>query len=524
MKLHLNKALMSVVLGAAVQVAGAAAVTVTPDVVVNNGADLSAALTGKSNATVVLDVVDKGETSLSGTVSTTSRLDVREGTLNVGGNLTINHSNPDGNTTNSIQVSGSGATLNIENGTVIAKGGHGFVNVGGSDGKGTLNMKNATLDANVSLVAGYNDGAYWEHIVPSTTVAPDSSVEYTAGEFDVVTAPAGRAFGTATINMDKSVAKFGSAIFIGEADVTLTNGSRMEVGHANISTDAHSIADRANNQKAGCNFLGRQSGSTTELNIESGSKLDIVGSLFTGSITSTNTKAVVNIDGEKSSLQTSQAIGFGYGHAGDAAGVKCSETIVSLTNGGSMVSETILFGVQVAESKGLHTVDVDVEKAASITAKDIVISNGADVTVKDGSLAFSTLTMNGGALTLDDAAMLTINVTKAAGTAITLDGDAAQLNFAANTIKLVFDELLSVANPSVQLTWELISGIGENDDVNLEDLKILSGTDYVSLSNVNVEKTDGKVVLTATASIPEPTTATLSLLALAALASRRRRK
>ena len=132
--------------------------------------------------------------------------------------------------------------------------------------------------------------------------------------------------------------------------------------------------------------------------------------------------------------------------------------------------------------------------------------------------------MNGGALTLDDAAMLTINVTKAAGTAITLSGDAAQLNFAANTIKLVFDELLSVANPSVQLTWELISGIGENDTVNLNGLEILSGTDYVSLSNVKVEETDGKVVLTATASIPEPTTATLSLLALAALASRRRRK
>ena len=189
-----------------------------------------------------------------------------------------------------------------------------------------------------------------------------------------------------------------------------------------------------------------------------------------------------------------------------------------------MVSDTILFGVQVAESKGLHTVDVDVESAASITAKDIVISNGADVTVQGGSLAFSSLDVNGGALTLDDAAMLTINVTEAAGTAITLSGDAA-LTFDANTIVLVFDELLSVANPSVQLTWELISGIDDtNDSVSLDGLKVLSGTDYVSLSNVKVDETDGKVVLTATASIPEPTTATLSLLALAALAARRRRK
>ena len=520
---------MAVVLGASVQVASAVAITVTPDVVVHNGEDLSAALTGKSNATVVLDVADKGETSLSGTVSTTSRLDVREGTLNVGGTLTINHTNPAGYTTNSIQVSGSGATLNVTNGTVTAKGGNGFVQVGGGDGAGSLYLKNATLDANVSLVAGYQKDSSWDvdgtptKILTSTYDSPGSADRYADGEYTSkpVTGSHNRIYGKATIELDNSVAKFGSAIFLAEADMTLKNGSSVQVGFSNIDSNAFSIEERANNSAPGCNLLGRQTGSTTNLNIESGSKLDIVGSLFSGSTGAPATTVNVTISGEGSTLQTSQAIGFGYGQAGDSSA--SSSTVVSLTNGGSMVSDTILFGVQVAESKGLHTVDVDVESAASITAKDIVISNGADVTVQGGSLAFSSLDVNGGALTLDNDAMLTINVTEAAGTAITLSGDAA-LTFVANTIVLVFDELLSVANPSVQLTWELISGIGENDTVNLNGLEILSGTDYVSLSNVKVEKTDGKVVLTATASIPEPTTATLSLLALAALASRRRRK
>lgn len=509
---------MAVVLGASVQVASADVLLQTPGVVVEDG-NLSGALSGTYTGPIVVD----SDASLSGTHTTKSRLDVREGTVTIGGTF----SNEGG-----LQVSGNGATLNVTNGTVNVKGGLGTVQIGGCDGSGSLNLQNSTLDASVSLSAGFHKGADWAQYLTATRDSADaSSSRYNDGSY-VKVDYANREYGKATINLDNSTANFRSAIFLAEADMTLKNGSVVLSG-SNVDPFAHTIEEKATGEYKdptdereinGYHILGRQSGSTTNVSIQSNSKMLLEGTLFVGSTGAAEIAANITVDGQGSTLETSQGIAFGYGHVSDTEAGGTSVTTVQLTNGGSMVSDTILFGVQVAESKGLHTVDVDVESAASITAKDIVISNGADVTVQGGSLAFSTLTMNGGALTLDDAAMLTINVTEAAGTAITLDGDAAKLDFAANTIKLVFDELLSVANPSVQLTWELISGIGENDDVNLDGLKILSGTDYVSLSNVKVEETDGKVVLTATASIPEPTTATLSLLALAALAARRRRK
>ena len=505
---------MAVVLGASVQVASADVLLQTPGVVVEDG-NLSGALSGTYTGPIVVD----SDASLSGTHTTKSRLDVREGTVTIGGTF----SNEGG-----LQVSGNGATLNVTNGTVNVKGGLGSVQIGGCDGSGSLNLQNSTLDASASLVAGYHKGADWaQYLTATRDSANASSSRYNDGSY-VKVDYANREYGKASISLDNSTANFRSAIFLAEADMTLKNGSVVLSG-SNVDPFAHTIEEKATGEYKdptdereinGLHILGRQSGSTTNVSIQSNSKMLLEGTLFVGSTGAAEIAANITVDGQGSTLETSQGIAFGYG---DTEAEGTSVTTVQLINGGSMVSDTILFGVQVAESKGLHTVDVDVESAASITAKDIVISNGADVTVKGGSLAFSSLDVNGGALTLDNDAMLTINVTEAAGTAITLSGDAA-LTFDANTIVLVFDELLSVANPSVQLTWELISGIGKNDDVNLDGLKILSGTDYVSLSNVKVEKTDGKVVLTATASIPEPTTATLSLLALAALAARRRRK
>lgn len=508
---------MAVVLGAFVQVASAGVLLQTPGVVVEDG-NLSGALSGTYTGPIVVD----SDASLSGTHTTKSRLDVREGAVTIGGTF----SNEGG-----LQVSGNGATLNVTNGTVNVKGGLGTVQIGGCDGSGSLNLQNANLDSHVSLLAGYHKDADWAQFLTATRDSANATSErYNDGSY-VKVDYANREYGKATINLDNSTANFRSAIFLAEADMTLKNGSVVLSG-SNVDPFAHTIEEKATGEYKdptdereinGYHILGRQSGSTTNVSIQSNSKMLLEGTLFVGSTGAAEIAANITVDGQGSTLETSQGIAFGYG---DTEAEGTSVTTVQLTNGGSMVSDTILFGVQVAESKGLHTVDVDVEKAASITAKDIVISNGADVTVKGGSLAFSTLTMNGGALTLDNDAMLTINVTEAAaaGTAaITLSGDAA-LTFDANTIVLVFDELLSVANPSVQLTWELISGIDTYDSVSLDGLKVLSGTDYVSLSNVNVEKTGGKVVLTATASIPEPTTATLSLLALAALASRRRRK
>lgn len=66
----------------------------------------------------------------------------------------------------------------------------------------------------------------------------------------------------------------------------------------------------------------------------------------------------------------------------------------------------------------------------------------------------------------------------------------------------------------------LFTNIGEGSE-NLDNLTVIV-SDYDGSNEVTVQASlkDGKL----TAVVPEPTTATLSLLALAALAARRRRK
>ena len=100
------------------------------------------------------------------------------------------------------------------------------------------------------------------------------------------------------------------------------------------------------------------------------------------------------------------------------------------------------------------------------------------------------------------------------------------------------EELIAAGDAGVQFSFTLATGsalfeeqlayvLGAED--NLADFSITVGDAVLrlgdgELKDLKVEDTENGVVISGTAIIPEPTTATLSLLALAALAARRRRK
>ncbi|MBR3695669.1 MAG: PEP-CTERM sorting domain-containing protein, partial [Akkermansia sp.] len=113
---------------------------------------------------------------------------------------------------------------------------------------------------------------------------------------------------------------------------------------------------------------------------------------------------------------------------------------------------------------------------------------------------------------------------------VTLDNDfAITVGISQEVVNILADSQngMEPFTFSITLLSDSVSG-----NYNAEELAVLMSQvefDFAGLTNqqgynVQYDETSQTYVLTATASIPEPTTATLSLLALAALAARRRRK
>ena len=212
---------------------------------------------------------------------------------------------------------------------------------------------------------------------------------------------------------------------------------------------------------------------------------------------------------------------------------------ISLKNGGSAIINNVPDGKFGPVDSPINLGDINVENG-SLYLHEAAISS--DITMESGTLQFlgecqtGAVTLNGGSIYFGD------NTTPLAMDALALNDEVATVTTGALTlnsgaiyiadnyiIDLGGEDLIIRDNVAVTMS---VNSLDDIDGVtlfkttgNVEGLDNLSVT-FVDATGAEKEmgvsyNSDGSVV---TSSIPEPTTATLSLLALAGLAARRRRR
>ncbi len=192
-------------------------------------------------------------------------------------------------------------------------------------------------------------------------------------------------------------------------------------------------------------------------------------------------------------------------------------------NGGELV---------VGNSPGLQVYTDDVELTEGVVTFSLADA-GAAATVDTygwASAAYSTIDMGGNALTLGENIEFVLEIGGAALGALVAE-DGASLTFSLSLIQNIASESLTLdaAALSDLLANTAIIITGDADGLSAATLhlagkditSLLSDADYVIEGNTLVFR--GTVTNDGSLTVPEPTTATLSLVALAALAMRRRR-
>ena len=244
----------------------------------------------------------------------------------------------------------------------------------------------------------------------------------------------------------------------------------------------------------------------------------------------TMTGESLTVSGENATLHNDGSIAMSEGITVEGGTVKGSGSFSALTlDGGELV---------VGNSPGLQTYtgDLDLnEGVVTFSLADAGTAATAD-THGWGAAAYSTIDMGGNALTLSEDVNFVLEI-----------GGAALENLVAQTGNTLIIDMVMIQNIGNLTTDEkTLASIFENLTVVITsdieglsaDTQFLAGKDITDLLTLDVygavsgDGADGNtnVVLTATltnngsVTIPEPTTATLSLLALVGLAARRRRK
>ena len=194
-----------------------------------------------------------------------------------------------------------------------------------------------------------------------------------------------------------------------------------------------------------------------------------------------------------------------------------------------------------------------VEAGSTLSLADLTVNPGAQI-VNYGTLSLNDVVMTNvtvsnvgtmtvtGPLTMDNVALNysgIIDTMASSAGAIGLDGNGA-LTLAStsvdaiSSVSFVVDSALlaDAFDTAKEFSFVLFTN-ATNTDYTLVNQNLALSEFHVGVANsswnttvtsMNVAHVDGNIVVTATVMVPEPTTATLSLLALAGLAARRRRR
>ena len=240
----------------------------------------------------------------------------------------------------------------------------------------------------------------------------------------------------------------------------------------------------------------------------------------------TMTGESLTVSGENATLHNDGSIAMTDGITVEGGTVKGSGTFSGLTmNGGALV---------VGNSPGLQVYTDDVDLSESVVTFSLADASAAATADTYGwaSASYSTIDMGGHALTLGENVEFVLEIGGAALGALVAE-DGASLTFSLTLIQniapgspLTLDDAALSAlfdNTAIIITGDAEGLTASSLHLAGRDItSMLSGADYTMEGNTLVLR--GTVTNDGSLTVPEPSTATLSLLALAALAARRRRR
>lgn len=480
-------------------------------------------------------------------VSIGSPLYVREGTATITGCNIIAGA---AFTTSQLMLGVSGKNANLElidttyanDGDISTK----YIGVGGPDGSGTLTLSGNTTVTAWTMFAGRSRTNAYYRVVTSTT---DTTAANSGRYADGVYTDTGLFYGT-----DNNGDGVGDTPRIyGKATVNVNTGSEMHLWNQIDASEAEINVNGGTIQADNGIILGRLNGSSSELNITNGGKVITTNSgLYTGGQLTTSPPitqydTTVTVSGEGSELNVT-GVKLGYTTANDTADRK-SQTTLKVTDGATVTAGYISLGRAVGSTDDAGKVQVEVGAGASLkanssisllcgtdanndgtmTAAEMTIETGAQLTTSGSISLTDALTLNGGELEivindLGDLPSLTIGSLEVNGGTIELIfGSIELLNEA-----LGIDSTAAVALASLEQNVVELNGL--NNIITFTEqgaYEAAVGTTVIlSYKNGDAVNTYSDVtnIGYVSTSVPEPTTATLSLLALAGLCARRRRK
>ena len=460
---------------------------------------------------------------------------------------------PSGHANTWLMVGGQNAEMTFTNSSFKIATGETHMNVGTADGSGTLTLDNTNMKITGSIFSGYHSyagnedswGLGWYYNYNGTAATDDIPAEdqnskstehrYTEGSYTDGYNGQNRKFGEGTINVTN-----GSKLDVATAFTMGTSTLNVDgAGSSVVSQTGYGgiVADGSGYEDTYAIIMGRWSGAKSTINVTNGAQIESFGQLRTQCSSGlANTYSEINVDGKGSKFHVKATANLGLYEGTN------NTTVLNITNGGEAAfAKTVM---------GASGVDVNIDSISTLSSDLIEVKNGSldnagtitaytegavdamlklvgGSVVNTGTIEIDT-TINSGALTLNGGVMadVTMNggelyVTGAAkAETLTLNSgvvwfsEGYVLDLQGNDLVLNGTDLMLVVADGAQLAdkYTLFTGVSENAEFNI--------TLVDSLGN-NLGAATG---VAAVAYIPEPTTATLSLLALAGLAARRRRK
>lgn len=377
-----------------------------------------------------------------------------------------------------LNIDQQGGKMSISNG-----GKHFIADYGDSD------IRQNSLDSNTSLVIGeikaFN--TYYDNIMKSL------EANSLTKDIDPTIALTHSGAGTVTLNGVNFTEEIGSA-----------------KEHSTITQNDYVAADGTVTTSTGAiNLNGKYQGVTFDITQTGGGKINLNSDIQAGKVEQSGTGTITVAAGKTLTAESIEISGGKLVNNGTITGPSTepvmlladADNIAALDNTESMMNITItggqvlnygtLNGSISVEGGILELLDGNVG-AITMTAGDIIVKRDSNV---------DSITLNGGTITFEDGAILTVaNGVELNGAKVFVNVDSLEDIVSGAEITLFDDATDTEAFNNTLVTFV---------DANGEETQAI----------VNGAATGGSITV-----VPEPTTATLSLLALAALAGRRRRR
>lgn len=328
-------------------------------------------------------------------------VNVREGTLYVKGESTdstlkrltitpyfegIRH----GGAPTTVNVAGKDAVMIVDK-VHIYNGAYTAMSVGGPDGSGTLIVQNgAHLDNSngSTLFIGYPG---YLGATTDEEIGWGNGHATTAGVGDDATDLSNRYVGTYYAGANDASRKFGKGAVTVKGKSSLTTAYQLTMAEGVLNIEEQSTVTISPGEWGAC-YLGYIDGSTSEVNIKSGSKLDLFATYVHFGY-GDKSDVTVNIDGEGSQLNDHLGEATTGVRLGWREGVSTTARL-NVTNKGELNVANLAAG----NAAGSHDVKISIDSQSSYTGKNLTMNNGAELN-NAGTTSVETTTVEGGTIT-----------------------------------------------------------------------------------------------------------------------------